>query len=176
MDKRIEELIKNYNEIRQYLLSQGQVSYVSDINTYYKKILVFSCASLFENEICSTIYEISKSSCPIAIAEFIRNKAIERQYHTYFNWREQKTSSINGFLGLWGDDFKNAFLAIIKSDEKIADGIKAFINIGNERNLMAHENFIEYNSENSFENIQTLYEQADYFVQTLLNSLKAILS
>lgn len=59
---------------------------------------------------CIAIYETSKKTCPLPIAEFIRNKAIERQYHTYFNWKENKATSINGFWGLWGDEFKNFFM------------------------------------------------------------------
>lgn len=174
MDSRITELIKDYYDIHNYLMGNGQISFANDIDSYYKKILVFSCASLFENLICNSIYEKAKKSSPIPIAEFIRNKAVERQYHTYFNWKDPKVSSIYGFLGLWGEDFKTAFLSIIKSDEALAEGIKAFLIIGNERNLMAHENFIEYNPSRTFKEVETLYGQADYFLNTLLDKIDAI--
>ncbi len=168
MDSRITELINGYYDVHNYMISQGQISFANDVDSYYKKILVFSCASLFENLICNSIYEKAKASSPAPIAEFIRNKAIERQYHTYFNWKEQKVSSIHGFLGLWGEDFKTSFLSIAKNDEALNDGIKAFLIIGNERNLMAHENFIEYNPSRTFKEVETLYKQAEYFVNTLL--------
>lgn len=174
MDSRITELIRGYYDIHEYLISKGQVSFANDIDAYYKKILIFSCASLFENLICNSIYEKAKKSSPIPIAEFIRNKAVERQYHTYFNWKEPKISSIHGFLGLWGEDFKTTFLNVVKSDEALVDGIKAFLIIGNERNLMAHENFIEYNPSSTFKEVETLYEQADYFVNALLVRIDAI--
>ncbi|MCH5161871.1 MAG: hypothetical protein J1G38_00075 [Clostridiales bacterium] len=174
MDSRILGLINGYHEIHKYLIENGQVSFANDVDSYYKKILVFSCASLFENLICNSIYEKAKIVCPAPIAEFIRNKAIERQYHTYFQWKEPKTSSINVFLGLWGDDFKTSFLNVIKNDEKLSDGVKAFLILGNERNLMAHENFIEYNPISTFNEIKVLYEQADYFVNTLLSKIEAI--
>lgn len=174
MDTRIQQLIKNHREIYNYLLNLGEVSFANDIDLYYKKILVFSCASLFENLICNEIYDVAKNKSPMPIAEFIRNKAIERQYHTYFNWKECKTSSINGFLGLWGDDFKTTFANKIKSDIKLNKGVIAFIKIGNERNLMAHENFIEYSPAMTFAEVESLYGEAEYFVDKLLQELRNI--
>lgn len=174
MDERIEELIVNYKELHQHLLNQGQVSFASTVSSYYQKVLVFSCASLFENKICNTIYNVAKRTCPAAFADFVRNKAVERQYHTYFNWKNSSTTSINSFLGLWGEDFKTNFLSLVKSNERLAVGVKAFLQIGQERNLMAHENFIEYYSANSFEEIALLYEQADYFVLELIKYIESM--
>ena len=174
MDSRITKLINGYNEICEYLISQGQVSFVNDVDLYYKKILVFSCASLFENLICNSIYEKAKKSSPMPLAEFIKNKAVERQYHTYFNWKDIRVSSINNFLGLWGEDFKISFLNVVKCDDMLCEGIKAFLIIGNERNLMAHENFIEYNPTMTFNEVKMLYQQANYFVNILLQKLDAI--
>lgn len=167
MDK-IEELQKNYNDIRQYLIENGQISFLSNVEDYYKKILILSCASLFENQICKTIYDSARSKCPIEFSEFIRNKAIERQYHTYFNWKATNSSGINTFIALWGDEFKKLFNQKINADEKLKKGAYDFLILGNERNLLAHENFIEYNPIKTFDDVFSLYRNAKYFVDNLL--------
>lgn len=174
MDSRIQDLINNYHDLYNYLMANGEISFANAIDLHYKKILVFACASLFENLICDAIYETAKNTCPLPIAEFIRNKAIERQYHTYFSWGDYKASSINNFLGLWGGEFKSSFQNMEKQDSGLVDGILAFIKIGNERNLMAHENFIEYNPSMTFVEVETLYKRADYFVRILIETMSKI--
>lgn len=174
MDSRIQELINNYNDLHNYLMANDEISFANAIDLHYKKILVFACASLFENLICRAIYETANNTCPPPIVELIRNKAIDRQYHTYFKWTESRVASINGFLGLWGEEFKSSFLNMEKQDSRLVDGILAFIKIGNERNLMAHENFIEYNPAMTFAEVETLYNQADYFVCKLIDTISKI--
>ncbi|MDO4719877.1 MAG: HEPN domain-containing protein [Peptostreptococcaceae bacterium] len=97
----------------------------------------------------------------------IRNKAIKRQYHTYFDWNQ--TNNINHFLGLFGRDFKNIIAKEIKDNSDLARQVQAFLEIGLERNKMVHQNFLDYNLEKTFDEIRELHEQATSFIEYMEN-------
>ena len=126
MGSPIQKLIVDYQDLHKFLLENGQVSASVDVNEHYRKILLFSCASYYETRIVEIIkaFVASKSS-DSRISEFVNNKAIQRQYHTYFDWKQ--TNNINTFLGLFGPNFKEEVLTEIKSSENLADQIKAFM-------------------------------------------------
>ena len=67
----------------------------------------------------------------------MNNKAISRQYHTYFSWKD---TNANSFFGLFGDIFSN----FIKQEVIIANipssSIKAFPEIG-AKDRLVHQDF-----------------------------------
>ena len=166
MGSPIQKLIVDYQDLHKFLLENGQVSASVDVNEHYRKILLFSCASYYETRIVEIIkaFVASKSS-DSRISEFVNNKAIQRQYHTYFDWKQ--TNNINTFLGLFGPNFKEEVLTEIKSSENLADQIKAFMIIGSERNKMAHGNFLEYKLDKTFDELAELQEKANLFIEYL---------
>lgn len=95
---------------------------------------------------------------------FLKNKAIERQYHTYFDW---EGNNVNKFLGLFGQDFKEQISNKIKNDSNREKQAKAFLTIGLERNKMVHENFMDYNLEKTFDEIVELHKQSSLFIDYL---------
>ena len=99
------------------------------------------------------------------ISAFVSNKAISRQYHTYFNW--DQTNNINSFLGLFGADFKDKITSEIKEDKDLQEQIKAFLTIGSERNKMVHNNFLECKLDKTFDEIVALQEKANLFIEYL---------
>lgn len=166
MGSPIQKLIADYQDLYQFLLENGQLSASVNINEHYRKILLFSCASFYETKIVEIIksFVSAKSSDP-RISEFVNNKAIQRQYHTYFDWKQ--TNNINAFLGLFGQDFKEEVLEEIKVSENLAEQIKAFMIIGSERNKMAHGNFLEYKLDKTFDELVELQEKANLFIEYL---------
>ena len=139
------------------------------INNVYKKALLLSAASYFESIITSIIrnYAIAMSNNDEELVSFIQNKAINRQYHTYFNWDGKNT---NQFLGLFGDDFKIRAREQIRV-QNLEDAETAFIEIGHERNLLVHQNYAEVQLNDTFEEIYKKYDLACKFVDLLTNLL-----
>ena len=133
--------------------------------------MLFSCASYYETKIVEIIKAfVTSKSCDSRISEFVNNKAIQRQYHTYFDWKQ--TNNINTFLGMFGQDFKEEVLAEIKASENLAEQIKSFMIIGSERNKMAHGNFLEYKLNKTFDEIVELQEKANHFIEYLESKFK----
>lgn len=165
MGSPIQKLIEDYKDLHKFLLDNGQVSASIDVNEHYRKILLLSCASYYETRVVDIIKRfVASKSTDKRISEFVSNKAIQRQYHTYFDWEK---NNVNKFLSLFGSDFKDEVQAEIKLSENLADQIKAFMIIGSERNKMAHGNFLEYKLDKTFDELVDLQEKANLFIEYL---------
>ncbi len=159
----IQKFIDEYDELYKTLISQNQISMAINISEHYRKVLLLSCASYYESQITDTIQEFVKSNSGDArIYCFLNNKAIKRQYHTFFNWDD---NNISQFLGLFGSDFKDKIKSEIKKDPELTQNIKDFLAVGNERNKMVHENFLEYKLDKTFEEIVNLHKSAIKFIE-----------
>lgn len=169
--KKIKALYDEYTELIDFCRLNGQVSFEMYINDTYKKSLLLSAASYFECVIIKIIHDFAenKSRQNIELVSFIDNKAIKRQYHTFFNW---ESNNANQFWGLFGDTFKQEAKKEIQ-EKGLIDAERAFLSIGRERNLLVHQNYIEATINDTFEEIYEKYEKACDFVELisqLLNS------
>ena len=129
---KIKSLYEEYGELIEFCRSNGQVSFELYINDTYKKALLLSAASYFETVITKTIHDFvnRKTKCNVEIVSFVDNKAMKRQYHTFFNW---DGSNANQFFGLFGDAFKRKAREEIHT-KKLDEAEVAFLTIGRERN------------------------------------------
>ena len=169
MNEPIQNFIKDYTELKDFLFAQGQISMANEVDDHFRKVLLLSSASFFETEIQNIIIEfISNHSNDSKVVHFLKNKAIMRQYHTYFNWKD---NNANSFFGLFGDEFKCKITQEIKGNEDLKDKMKAFLELGDERNKMVHENFLSYNLQKTFDEIVSMYEKSKGFVEYIKKEL-----
>lgn len=161
----------NGNSLVDYLKSQQQLSYFSEAENNFRKNILLSAASYFENEITEIIIEFAKvhSNNDDLVISIIKQKAVNRQYHTYFKWDDSKNG--NSFFSLFGDDFKNKMSDKFKKDPDFEESIKAFYQIGQERNKMVHQNFAEIVIDKTAEEIYKLYQNSLLFIETLKKEL-----
>lgn len=68
------------------------------------------------------------------------------------------------FFGLFGAEFKEKIQKDIKENEEIKKAMEDFLSIGDERNKMAHCNFLDYKLEKTFEEIIELNTSALKFL------------
>ncbi len=163
MSTPIQKLIDNYYELYDLLVKQGEISQSIQVNEHYRKILLLSCASYYEKQITQIIKDfVMLKTEDERIISFVNNKAINRQYHTYFQW--DQTNNINQFLGLFGAEFKKTIAEEIKSSDELSKQISSFLEIGAERNKMVHQNFLEYQLEKTFDEIVKLHKEALNFI------------
>ena len=166
---KIKSLYEEYGELIEFCRSNGQVSFELYINDTYKKALLLSAASYFETVITKTIHDFvnRKTKCNVEIVSFVDNKAMKRQYHTFFNW---DGSNANQFFGLFGDAFKRKAREEIHT-KKLDEAEVAFLTIGRERNRLVHQNYIEVQINDTFEEIFAKYEKAFDFVDLITQLL-----
>jgi hypothetical protein len=176
----VDTLQQEYSSIVDFLSTESQPSLASDVNKHFKKVLVLSSASYFEHEIQNilTAFVANCSNDNIMVISLLKQKAISQQYHTYFNWGtknepEKPGKNANTFFSLFGDDFKKEMETLIKSDPKLDESVKAFIEIGHLRNILVHSNFASYNLDNkTTDEIYLLYDKGLRFIEFIKDRLK----
>lgn len=163
----IDKLYEENQVLIQYLDQQKETSLRSSVDAHFRKVLLLAIASYFEHEITELLIRrvVRKTENDVLLISFVKKKAIERQYHTYFDWSGKNA---NQFLGLFGSDFKDQVGKHIKDTEGLSDAVKAFLELGDTRNELVHLNFANYPMEKTAEEIYTLYRKAIAFVDYLV--------
>lgn len=168
----VDTLFDEYTLLYDFLLKEGEASYSVIVESNLKKNLILASSSYFEKSITEQILEFFtiNSNENKLLEGFLKNKAINRQFHTYFNWTE---NNANSFFGLFGEEFLTYMKEKVKQDEKLKLSIKSFLELGNERNKIVHQNFASYNVNKTSTEIYEAYISARYFVDKLINYLKS---
>jgi hypothetical protein len=158
----VDTLFKDISDLIKFLHEKEEISLTSFSDSNLRKNLLLASASYFENRFQTIIenFTISKSDNCNALVSFLRNKAIKRQYHMYFNW---DGNNVNSFLGLFGEDFRDAFKEIVNTDDDLKNSISAFLEVGRERNRLVHQDFGNYPLEKTSEEIFKLHNKAMIF-------------
>jgi hypothetical protein len=166
----IERLNANAEAIVTALTKAQEASLGSAADDILRRAMVLAIGSYFENRIVEAIgaFCSKRSSSDVELCEFVKNKALVRQYHTLFDW---KTPNANKFFALFGVAFKTAMEQKSKADPALAAGIRQFMQLGALRNEIAHGNFAEVKFELSRSDILRDYKGAMQFVAAIETAL-----
>jgi uncharacterized protein with PIN domain len=159
----IDKLYADNASVLAHLLEANEISMYSDLDGKLKKVHVMSAASYFEAEIRSTVeaFVSRASNANAAVIGLVKNKAIERQFHTFFSWKERNA---NLFFSLFGEEFSKHCREQVKSDREVTEAIAAFMELGETRNKLAHLNFGAFPVEKTSAEIYGLYKRAVPFL------------
>lgn len=151
----VDILYTEYLSIVGYLNENSQPSLSSDVNKYFKKVIILSAASYFEHSIQEILVEfiVKETNNHIPALNFFKKKAIGMQYHTYFSWGEKDNpdkpgKNANSFFALFGDDFKKQVEERLRQSSDLTIAMKAFLEVGHLRNILVHSNFAAYDFDN----------------------------
>lgn len=175
----VDILNEEYKSIALYLSDNGQPSLSSDVNKYFKKVIVLSAASYFEHSILAVLIDFvtKETNNNHKAINFFKKKAISMQYHTFFTWGEKDNpnkpgNNANTFFSLFGEEFKSEVQNDIRGDAGLESSIKAFLEIGHLRNILVHSNFAAYNLDNkTTDEIYELYVKGFAFLQYIEKKL-----
>ncbi|MCI4330250.1 MAG: hypothetical protein L3K19_00165 [Thermoplasmata archaeon] len=148
-----------------------QISLRSSVEDLYSKALLLSAASWFEFLITEGILAVSSelSNSSSALVSFVRNKGVNRQFHTYFDWDGNNASK---FFGLFGAEFAGYMRTRIKANPQLGQAIQAFLDIGNDRNRMVHGNYGAFVLDKTARDIYELYLTANPFAEGFSDHLR----
>ncbi len=166
MHDQVSQLFERAEALRSYLLEKNEVSFLSFADENFRKLFVVASASALETEICRTLLAFAHKSLSLnhVLVQFIQRKAIERQYHTWFDWR---STNVNSFLGLFGEKFKKFASDRISRDEDLSASCRAFLELGLLRNRLVHGDFSIFTLEKTTHEICELFDSACNFAETL---------
>jgi hypothetical protein len=159
----IDTMFHDHAALRDVLTRHNEISLASDAENKLKKILLISAASYFEHELTTAIIDLvgRASQNQAAVVSLVKAKAISRQYHTYFNWKD---GNANAFFGLFGVEFAAQCRAYVKAHDDLSESIKAFLELGSVRNQLMHENFAVFPMNKTSEEVYELYRKAEGFL------------
>lgn len=145
-------------------LGQNEPSLVVAAADNFRKGLLLAAASYFEYQISNSVAEFvhERTNGTALVVSFVKNKAIARQYHTWFNWTD---SNANQFFGLFGSEFKQMMADRVKASEELKLSVRAFMELGSERNKLIHQDFASYAMDKTLDEVYALYKQALQFVE-----------
>ena len=170
----IDRLYKDNQALVTYLRDAGEISLQINTDGNFRKILLLSAASYFESLLTDHIVKIfsDRTNGAEPIIEFIKNKAISHQWYSYFAWDR---SNANQFFGLFGPKFKDFMTDQVDNNTELEASIRAFLELGNLRNQLAHRNLANFPLEKTADEIYELYQNALTFVEVFPQRLRDFL-
>lgn len=171
----VDRLYNQFRDIVRLLDQQSEVSLRVTAEDIFRKTLLIAVASHFEQEMKDHITNLVRKHTEDAdvIVEFVRNKAVARQFYTYFDWDRRNA---NKFFALFGEGFKSYMIKRVSTDQSYEQAVVAFLELGNERNSLVHEDFGNFTMQKTSEDIFCLYKKASIFVNSLESSFDDYLS
>jgi len=155
--------IKALNESRDFLNKNSELSNAMFIGSIIPKIAIISAASEYEKRIL-TLLEQSASNLDNKeglILGLVRNKAIKRQYHTYFDWDNLK---IGSFQSLVGPKLSKLLNDKMNKNSVFKQSVQSFLEIGGYRNILVHSDFLSCPINLSIDAVGIKINEANNFV------------
>jgi len=166
----IDSMYSDFTALVDYLGAANEISLRNLVDNNFKKTLSLSAASYFEDQIRNIILKLVQQETndnPV-ITSFVESQAVTRKYHTYFDWDK---SNANKFFSMFGPDFKTSASDDVKTNNDLQDSIKAFLELGNIRNELAHLNFANFPLDKTSSEVYELYRKATMFVSYISEKL-----
>ena len=163
----VERLYSDFNQLRGFL-QDGQdgngMTLLPVVEEAFPKVLLLAVASHFEKLLTEIVKDFIKevTTDDHPIVSLVEAKVIERQYHTWFAWKERNA---NSFFRLFGIGFKRYAQDQVNQEDGLQDSIRAFLEIGRERNQLVHEDFASFQMNKTSEEVYELYRSAARFVE-----------
>jgi len=163
-DTPIDAAYQEHEALVQMLDVAKEISLKSVADDRFRRVLVIAAGSYFESRVRGAIesFVALHSQNHAWVMAFLRAKALERQYHSYFEW---KGSNANSFFGLFGEDCLKRHSSAIKDNEELRAGMRSFLELGRLRNELAHKNFLTYPIEKTVEEVYAEFLRSLVFVE-----------
>lgn len=167
----VDQLHENFIGLLSVLDDAGDVSLRAVADENFRKSLLLAAASYFERRMTEIVMSFVEDATNrnALIAALVRNKAVSRQYHTWFQW---DATNANSFFGLFGSDFRDSMKRRIKDDDDLDESVRAFLELGRERNRLVHQDFGVFVLEKTTAEIHSTYRRAMRFVETVPGALR----
>ena len=167
----VDRIHRELTELITFLAERGEVSLQTAADDSFRKVMIISAASYFEHELTGIVMEFVDgiAASDALVTALVRNKAVSRQYHTWFKW---DAKNANQFFGMFGEEFKDHMGVLVKGSEDLDTAIKAFLELGDGRNRLAHENFAAFAMEKTADEIFKLYQEAMPFIDSVRTELR----
>jgi len=168
----VDRIHKEFTDLIEFLVSKNEISLRSSADDAFRKVLTISAASYFEHVLTGIVMEFVEEtvSAETMVTALVRNQVVSRKYHTWFKW---DAKNANVFFGMFGDGFKSHMTALVNTTPDLDKAIRAFLELGEGRNMLAHQNFSAFAMQKTSDEIFKLYQDALPFIESVRTELRA---
>jgi hypothetical protein len=170
METIVDKLFSEHKSLIAYLDQQREISMKIFVEENFKKNFLLAIASLYEHQVTNILKNFTNkvSNGSQKLNSFVFNNAISRKYHTLFDW---EATNANKFFSCFGDDFKNLMKRKSRESAEFERAVKAFLQLGQQRNVLVHVNFGEQFIEKTADELYDEYKLANSFIGVLEQEL-----
>lgn len=167
----MDRIHKEFTDLIDFLASNGEISLQSSADDTFRKVLTISAASYFEHILTGVVMDFVEETvaAEAMVTSLVRNRVVSRQYHSWFTWDGK---NVNSFFAMFGDGFKSHMTSLVKGSPDLDKAIRAFLELGDGRNMLAHQNFAAFAMQKTSEEIYKLYQDAMPFIETVRSELR----
>lgn len=166
----VDALKREHDALRGYL-QEAEPSLASSAESSFAKTLVLAGASYLEHSVQQCIIALYRDVAPEEgpVVQFVSNKAIARQYHTFFEWN---AGNANSFFAMFGGKLRTAVKELVQKEPDLDTSIRAFLELGGVRNQLVHQNYAAFTLEKTGDEVYALFTEARKFVVRLPELLR----
>ncbi len=163
--------LKDAHDALRTLVLESEPSLAVAASETLSKSLLLAGASELEDDVQRILIEYYEEATAntVPAVEFIRRKALKRQYHTLFSW---EAANANTFFSFFGPDFRKFIDERLAANSGLKDAIRDFLRLGSLRNQLVHGNFAAFSLDVTAEEIFSLYLSAIGFREALPGLLR----
>lgn len=146
------------------ITAQGQ-----DLKDIFRKAIAVSVASYFEVETKSVVLSLAKDLIGRQgkiLTNLIENRILDRGYHTLFAWKDPKPNAkmFYSFFSSKSVKFTDFMRGKEKEDGEFAAAAACFVELGQARNILVHNDLAAVPFDLSIEEIEEKYKKAQKFL------------
>jgi RiboL-PSP-HEPN len=166
----VDRLYREFSRLTSYLLEAKEQSLEITANEQCRKALLLAAASYFEDEVTKIVTSWVAALRPHnqQVEHWVRSKGIELCYHKWFKWERRDGKAFDGLLGTL---FKDYMREQVQADIDLETALRDFLEIGESRNRLVHQNFGSFTLEKTTDEIYQLFNSARRFPPLLNQKL-----
>ena len=167
----VDSLHEEFTILLDFLDDARELSLRSIVDGNFRKTLLLATASYFEHHLKESLIDFVEQTTARdhVVKWLIMNKVVERQYHMWFDW---DAKNANHFFKMFGESFLDHMKTAIANSGPLSSSVRAFLEIGRDRNRLVHDNFGSFTLEKTSDEIYQTYQLAREFVEWFPEELR----
>jgi len=92
----VERIHNEFSQLLEFLTASNEISLRAATDDSFRKVLILSAASYFEHRLTNAVavFVDETTSSDGLVGALVQNKAINRQFHTWFKWDDKNAKPV----------------------------------------------------------------------------------
>lgn len=150
------------------LFEEGSLSEGQALQDLLRRTFVVGAASFFEQRLKDALLDFTskRSNADSAVVSLVKTALVDRGFHQMFQWEAKNANRFFTFFGPeLGEEMKK------KCGAELRGPMQSFMELGNLRNCIVHQNFHVFYFEKTLDECYVSYRDAILFVDFVLGCL-----